>query len=116
MDTDTPDKYPLGDEYINIHQNNDDDEDINIRPGNDDCTCIDYVNKNGVGNCQGKGEKRFHNVHVCYVSLPSNCPDLKISKTDANKFLSAVACNTNKKRNFHPNSVGSSWKPTDDAV
>ena len=57
------------------------------------CTCTDYVNKNGVGNCK-KGETRFNNEDVCYVSLPSTCPDLKKSQTDSSKFLSAVACQT----------------------
>ena len=51
----------------------------------------DFVNKNGIGNCQ-MGEKRFYNRNVCYVSLPSSCPDLKNSSTDAGKFLSAIAC------------------------
>ena len=85
LSTDFPEDYPLTDEYIDIRQ-----EDL----ASSMCTCTDYVNENGVGNCTGEGEKRFNNEPVCYVSLPSNCPDIKISTTDGGKFLSAMACKT----------------------
>jgi len=68
-----------------------DDDVIDIQLNTSPCACIDFVNKNGIGNCQ-MGEKRFYNENVCYVSLPSSCPDLKNSSTDAGKFLSAIAC------------------------
>jgi len=67
---------------------------IDIKTNTAPCTCIDFVNKNGVGDCQ-MGENRFDNKNVCYVALPSSCPDLKNSRTDAGKFLSAFACQEN---------------------
>ena len=70
------------------------DDIISIQLDNSPCTCINFVNKNGVGNCK-MGENRFDNKNVCYVALPSSCPDLKNSRTDAGKFLSAVACENN---------------------
>ena len=91
-------------DYIDIRQETisaddlDDDKDyIDINQETFDCTCIDHVNKNGIGNCQ-TGEKRFENEIVCYVALPSSCPDLKKSNTDKGKFLSALPCKNNKKK------------------
>jgi hypothetical protein len=76
------------------------DDIIDTRPTTFPCTCIDYVNKNGVGNCtQNWRENRFDGENVCYVALPSSCGDLKNSRTDAGKFLSAVACQQNEKTN-----------------
>ena len=93
-----------GKDYIDIRQETitaddlEDDKDyIELRQEAITCTCIDYLNKNGIGNCQ-TGEKRFPNEVVCYVALPSSCPDLKKSNTDKGKFLSAFPCkNYNKK-------------------
>lgn len=92
LPTDVDDDYDVKDEFIDIRQD--------TFP----CTCIAHVNKYGVGNCK-MGEKRFNNENVCYVSLPSSCSDLKNSNTDAGKFLSAVACETNRKSNDLPNSI-----------
>ena len=81
------------------------DEDAVTQQDTKQCKCTTYVNKYGVGNCE-MNEKRFEkNENVCYVSLPSSCPDLKKSNTDAGKFLSAVACRTNEKINDHLNSI-----------
>ena len=82
------------------------DDFIDTRPTTFPCTCIDYVNKNGVGNCtKNWRENRFDGKNVCYVALPSSCEDLKNSNTDAGKFLSAVACQQNEKTNHLPNSI-----------
>jgi len=82
------------------------DDVIGSRPGTFPCTCIDYVNKNGVGNCtHGGRDNRFKSQNVCYVALPSSCADLKNSRTDAGKFLSALACQENQRRNHLPNSA-----------
>ena len=110
----------IGTPLLNTHLNQDLDDnkdDIDIRQGtisadnlegNKDhidtlqetfgCTCIDHLNKNGIGNCQA-GEKRFQNEIVCYVALPSSCPDLKKSNTDKGKFLSALPCKNHNKNN-----------------
>ena len=91
-------------DYIDIRQETitaDDLEDdkvyIDLRQEAISCTCIDHLNKNGIGNCQ-TGEKRFPNEVVCYVALPSSCPDLKKSNTDKGKFLSALPCKNHNKK------------------
>ena len=82
------------------------DDIIDTRPDIFPCTCIEYINKNGVGNCtKSWQENRFNNQNVCYVALPSSCPDLKNSRTDAGKFLSAVACHGSNRRDNVPNSI-----------
>ena len=70
---------------------------IDLRQEANSCTCIDHLNKNGIGNCR-TGEKRFPNEVVCYVALPSSCPDLKKSNTDKGKFLSAFPCKNHNKK------------------
>ena len=52
------------------------------------CSCSEYVNANGFGNCTkvyGKGP-------ICYVNKPSNCQDLQRSTTDPDKQYSWEAC------------------------
>ena len=91
-------------DYIDIRQETitaddlEDDKEYNdLRQEAISCTCIDYLNKNGIGNCQTV-EKRFPNEVVCYVALPSSCPDLKKSNTDKGKFLSALPCKHDNKK------------------
>ena len=59
-----------------------------------DCSCTNYVNKYGFGNCTILDLKphKFHGKKVCYVDPPSNCPDLRGSVTNKGKKLSAIAC------------------------
>ena len=53
------------------------------------CSCNEYVNADGYGNCQktigGKGL-------ACYVNQPSTCQDLVNSATDNGKQYSWEAC------------------------
>ena len=93
-----------GKDYIDIRQETISADDWEDNKGHIDtlqetfgCTCIDHLNKNGIGNCQA-GEKRFQNEIVCYVALPSSCPDLKKSNTDKGKFLSALPCKNHNKK------------------
>ena len=57
------------------------------------CSCHEYVNQNGYGQCQKKDFHQEHVklLHVCYVNQPSNCSDLYASVTDPGKKLSAEA-------------------------
>ena len=55
------------------------------------CTCSDFVNPNGYGECK-KQDSDFGNSVTCYVNLPSECTDLIESGTNPGKFLSAEAC------------------------
>ena len=59
-----------------------------------DCSCTNYINKYGFGNCTVLDLKphKFHGKKVCYVDPPSNCPDLRGSVTNKGKQLSAIAC------------------------
>ena len=54
------------------------------------CSCKDFVNDSGIGNCRAK-EDRFDAV-VCYVNQPSNCGDVVGSNTNGGELLSAEAC------------------------
>ena len=58
------------------------------------CSCHEYMNQNGYGQCKRKDYNQEHvkNLHVCYVNQPSNCTDLYASITDPGKKLSAQAC------------------------
>ena len=57
------------------------------------CKCKDLVNRNRVGNCQGRKPSQFNGQHfTCYVHLPSNCSDLKSSTTNPGEKFSAEAC------------------------
>ena len=61
----------------------------------DSCTCTDYVNDSGFGNCE-RGSASFGNQAVCYVDLPSSCSDLTESRTNPGQKLSAEACKESK--------------------
>ena len=56
-----------------------------------ECTCTDFVNANGLGDC-GKDDTDFGGSVSCYVNQPASCSDLKRSDTDADKLRSAEAC------------------------
>jgi len=57
------------------------------------CSCTDYVNKHGFGQCKKKSS-RLDNKVACYVNLPTTCTDKIQSTTDADKWLSHEACLT----------------------
>ena len=59
-----------------------------------DCSCIDYINKQGYGNCAKVNRFKFGGKPACYVNLPSTCSDIKDSSTDPGKKWSAEACNS----------------------
>jgi len=56
------------------------------------CSCTDYVNKNGFGQCKKSHPKQFYNEVSCYVNLPTTCTDIIQSSTDRGKWLSHEAC------------------------
>ena len=64
------------------------------------CTCNEYVNRYGFGNCSKLNIKRhkFYGKNICYVNLPSQCPDLNKSVTDIDKSISVMACTYDDER------------------
>ena len=67
------------------------------------CSCHEYVNQNGYGQCKKKDFHQEHVklLHVCYVNQPSNCSDLYSSVTDPGKKLSAEACPIGRVSKFY---------------
>ena len=63
------------------------------------CSCSDYVNENGIGNCT-KRISLFNWQNVCYVNQPSSCSDLIDSGTDVGKQISVEACGNEKSGSF----------------
>ena len=55
------------------------------------CTCKDFINENGSGNC-AKPVSSYGNKLVCYVNQPSSCGDLRGSGTNPGEKTSAEAC------------------------
>jgi len=60
------------------------------------CSCLDYININGYGNC-GKPYKKNIKMFSCYVLEPSTCEDVRNSSTDAGLRFSFIACENNSK-------------------
>jgi len=60
--------------------------------GKGGCSCSDYKNDFGFGQCKKKSS-RLGKV-ACYVNLPTTCTDKIPSKTDRGKWLSHEACLT----------------------
>ena len=58
------------------------------------CTCTDFVNSSGQGNCQTSNTTKSDDK-LCYVMRPSNCPDLKNSSLFQDKQISREACELN---------------------
>merc|ERR1712038_1083261 len=56
------------------------------------CSCTDYVNRNGIGQCKKSARLQFDNKVSCYVNLPTTCTDKIPSTTDRDKWLSHEAC------------------------
>ena len=53
------------------------------------CSCSQFVNEHGFGKCLKEGK---NGVLGCYVNFPSNCTDLRASRTNPDKFISFEAC------------------------
>ena len=58
-----------------------------------DCSCSEYVNEDGYGNCQSVAYKPF-----CYVNQPSTCKDIKKSSTLGLQFSYAACENKQGKK------------------
>lgn len=58
-----------------------------------DCSCIDYVNEDGEGNCLKPYEDK---PLFCYVKQPSSCPDIIESVEVPNYIQSTQACKLGK--------------------
>ena len=57
------------------------------------CTCKDFINDGGFGNCFKKsGHSKHGGKAVCYVEQPSTCSDLIDSKANPGEKVSAEAC------------------------
>ena len=52
------------------------------------CTCRDFVDKGGFGNCKKKSSNSVSGkpLPVCYVKSPSSCTDLKNVDQDVKSF------------------------------
>ena len=60
----------------------------------DNCSCDDYIDSNGYGNCQ-KPHPDTNNLVVCYVKYPSNCSDAKdisVIRPRSQRQISTYAC------------------------
>ena len=53
-----------------------------------DCSCSDYVNAKGYGNCQ----KQKRGKAYCFVNQPSTCTDLRNSSYEDGLQFSHEAC------------------------
>ena len=60
------------------------------------CSCTDYVNPTGYGQCKKSNPAVFDNKVLCYVNLPSTCTD-KLPTKDQDKWFSHEACLTDGK-------------------
>ena len=56
-----------------------------------DCSCSNFINRNGFGQCK-KGDRGFHGAVTCYVKNPSTCTDKIQSTTNKEHWRSAQAC------------------------
>ena len=57
----------------------------------DNCTCDDYVDNQGYGNCQ-QSHPDFHNLVVCYVNQHTTCSDAKYISVRPLRQISTYAC------------------------
>ena len=56
------------------------------------CECIDFINVFGQGNCQKSNITTRSDTNLCYVKVPSLCPDVKNSSLFFDKQISRKAC------------------------
>ena len=62
------------------------------------CSCTDFVNDAGFGNCNGHSKFSKVSFRACFVKLPSNCADLVDSDSNPGKKISAQACKERKRK------------------
>ena len=55
------------------------------------CECINFVNSSGQGNCQNSTTNKSED-RLCYVRVPSECPDVQNSSLFHDKQISWKAC------------------------
>ena len=55
------------------------------------CECIDFVDSSGQGNCQNSNTNKSED-RLCYVRVPSECPDVQNSSLFHDKQISWRAC------------------------
>ena len=60
------------------------------------CECIDFVNSSGQGNCQNSNTNKSED-RLCYVRVPSKCPDVRKSSLFHDKQISWRACELHTK-------------------
>ena len=60
------------------------------------CECIDFVNSSGQGNCQNSNTNKSED-RLCYVRVPSECPDVRNSSLFHDKQISWRACELHTK-------------------
>ena len=60
------------------------------------CECIDFVNSSGQGNCQNSNTNKSEDK-LCYVRIPSECPDVQNSSLFHDKQISWRACELHTK-------------------
>ena len=60
------------------------------------CECIDFVNSSGQGNCQNSNTNKSEG-RLCYVRIPSECPDVRNSSLFHDEQISWRACELHTK-------------------
>ena len=58
------------------------------------CECINFVNSYGQGNCKNLNTNKSED-RLCYVRVPSECPDVRNSSLFHDKQISREACELN---------------------
>ena len=59
--------------------------------GLEDCTCYDFVDKDGYGNCL-KGHPNKNGLPVCYAQQPTTCNDTIDNLSLPGREISSLAC------------------------
>ena len=62
----------------------------------DDCSCSDFVTKDGYGNCTKTTKNEPEKGPFCYVNIPTTCSDVIVEDSQAPTGYSWEACNNKK--------------------
>ena len=62
----------------------------------DDCSCSDFVTKDGYGNCTKTTKNEPEKGPFCYVNIPTTCSDVIDADSQAPTGYSWEACNNKK--------------------
>ena len=62
----------------------------------DDCSCGDFVTKDGYGNCTKTTKNEPEKGPFCYVNIPSTCSDVIDEDSKAQTGYSWEACNNSR--------------------